>query len=138
MQSGNANVNVLETEWWSIGVPPEWWAEREEDSIVIGDRDDVGSIEISTLWNALAEASGVDVERIARESGEPAWQWSACTAGAFSGIGCSYVEGQDAVWEWYLAHGPLLLFVTYSCDIDNSGLDLAAVEEILETLAAVE
>jgi hypothetical protein len=28
----------------------------------------------------------------------------------------------------------VLLFITYCCDIDNSGLDLAAVEEILETL----
>lgn len=131
-------MNMLETEWWSIGVPPEWWAEREEDSIVIGDRDDVGSIEISTLRKESGTFSASEVERIARENGETAWRWSACTAGAFAGVGCHYVEEQDAVWEWYLACGPVLLFITYCCAIDNIGLDLAAVEEILETLAPVE
>ena len=40
-------MNVLETEWWSLALPPEWWADSEEDSILIGDRDDVGCIEIS-------------------------------------------------------------------------------------------
>ena len=42
-------MNVLETEWWSLAIPPEWWADSEEDSILVGDRDDVGCIEISTL-----------------------------------------------------------------------------------------
>ena len=42
-------MNILHTEWWNIAVPPEWWADQEEESILIGDRDDVGSVEISTL-----------------------------------------------------------------------------------------
>ena len=35
-------MNILETEWWNLALPPEWWAESEEDSILIGDRDGVG------------------------------------------------------------------------------------------------
>lgn len=42
-------MNILETEWWSLALPPEWWADTEEDSILVGDRDEVGCIEISTL-----------------------------------------------------------------------------------------
>ena len=42
-------MNVLETERWTQLVPNEWWAESEEDTILVGDRDDVGCIEISTL-----------------------------------------------------------------------------------------
>ncbi len=42
-------MNVLETEWWTLALPPEWWADSEEDSILVGDRDDVGCIEISTV-----------------------------------------------------------------------------------------
>ena len=34
-------MNVLETEWWTVAIPPEWWADSEEDSILVGDRDDV-------------------------------------------------------------------------------------------------
>ena len=42
-------MNILETEWWSLALPPEWWADTEEDSILVGDRDEVGCIEIFTL-----------------------------------------------------------------------------------------
>ena len=31
-------MNILHTEWWSIAIAPEWWTEREEDAVVIGDR----------------------------------------------------------------------------------------------------
>ncbi|MDJ0878319.1 MAG: hypothetical protein QNI86_06880 [Halieaceae bacterium] len=128
-------MNVLETEWWTLGVPPEWWAEREDDSILVGDRDDVGCIEISTLHKDAGQFDAAEVEAIARDNGEPDWQWQPGSAGAFSGVCCDYLEEGDAVREWYLAAGPVLLFITYSCDEDNRGLDDAAVDEILATLA---
>ena len=128
-------MNVLETEWWTICVPPEWWAESEDDSIIITDRDQVGSIEFSTLRKEAGEFTAEEVADIARENGESDWQWRDVAAGEFSGVNCAYREDGDAVREWYLAAGPLLLFVTYSCDIENSDLDQAAVDEILSTLA---
>lgn len=128
-------MNVLETEWFTLGVPPEWWAEREDDSILIGDRDDVGCIEISTLCKEQGEFEPAEVESIARDNGEAEWQWAPGKAGAFSGVCCDYLEEGDAVREWYLASGQVLLFITYSCDEDNRGLDDAAVDEILSTLA---
>ncbi len=129
-------MNVLETEWWTLGVPPEWWAEREDDSILIGDRDDVGCIEISTLCKEAGEFDAGEVEGIARDNGEPGWQWQPGAAGPFTGVYCEYLEEGDAVREWYLAAGPVLLFITYSCDEDNQGLDDAAVDDILGTLSA--
>jgi hypothetical protein len=128
-------MNVLETEWWSLGVPVEWWAEQEEDTIVIGDRDGVGTIQISTLRREQGEFQAEEVAGIARDNGDASWDWQQATLGDFSGVSCDYLEETDAVREWYLARGPLLLFVTYSCDQENRGLDLSAVEEILETLA---
>ena len=130
-------MNILETEWWSVGVPPEWWAEREDDSIVIGDRDDVGAIEISTLHKESGDFGSREVTEIAAANGEPDWQWTPFDAGMFTGVCCNYQEDADAVREWYLACGPLMLFVTYSCNADNADLDMAAVEEILRTLAPV-
>ena len=131
-------MNILETEWWSVGVPQEWWAEHEDDSILISDRDQVGTIEISTLRKESGDFGGDEVQAIARENGEADWQWQQVSAGDFSGVSCNYREEGDAVREWYLAAGPLLLFVTYSCDIENSELDSAAVDEILSTLAVLQ
>ncbi len=127
-------MNVLETEWWSIAVPTEWWADREEESIVIGDRDNVGSIEISTLCRESGSFAASEVEALAKDNGEAGWQWSPAKLGEYVGIGTQYLEDGDAVREWYVANGNVVLFVTYSCDAENSGLDDAAVDELLSTL----
>jgi hypothetical protein len=128
-------MNILETEWWTIGVPPEWWAEHEDDVVVIGDRDDVGCIEVSTLQKEAGDFTPAELQQIARDNGESDWQWQSCGLGDFSGCCTSYEEEDTHVREWYVANSSVLLFITYSCDGENGGLDDAAVDEILQTLA---
>ena len=115
-------------------IPPEWWADQEEDSILIGDRDDVGSIEISTLHRDQGAFSDTEIQALARDNSDADWCWESAALGAFKGIGTRYQHDNDAVREWYVAVGGLLLFVTYSCDAENAGLDDAAVDELLDTL----
>ena len=127
-------MNVLETEWWSLALPPEWWAEPEEESIVIGDRDSVGCIEITTLHREQGEFDSGAVREVASSQSGAEADWRAATLGEFTGVTADYLEDGVAIREWYLANGPLLLFVTYSCDEENRGMDDAAVEELLDTL----
>lgn len=127
-------MNVLETEWWTLALPPEWWADSEEDSILVGDRDDVGCIEISTLHKEEGDFDRGSVTAIAQEESEQVLQWLPATLGEFSGVSSRYVEEDAAVREWYVSNGALLLFITYSCDKENGGMDDAAVDEILDTL----
>ncbi len=127
-------MNVLETEWWSMALPPEWWAEAEEDGIVIGDRDGVGCIEITTLHKEQGEFDAAAVREIAgAESGRDT-DWKAAALGDFAGVTADYLEEGTAIREWYLARGGMLLFVTYSCEEENRGMDDAAVDELLDTL----
>ena len=127
-------MNVLETQWWTAALPPEWWAESEDQTILIGDRDDVGCIEVSTLHKESGEFDAQEVSRIAKaESGADA-HWQLITLGDFGGVTTSFVEEESAVREWYVASGSVLLYITYSCDEDNGGLDDAAVDELLDTL----
>ena len=130
-------MNVLETEWWSLAVPPEWWAEAEEDTILIGDQDDVGCIEISTLHKESGDFDYGELERIARDEASQAVVWAPAELGEFEGLSGSFVEEGAAIREWYIASGGMLLFITYSCDEDNRGMDDAAVDEILDTLLLV-
>ena len=128
-------MNILQTEWWTVGVPPEWWAQQEEDLILIGDRDDVGSIEISTLRKTDGDFSVAEVENIAATNSDSSWVLAPARCGEFTGCGTAYREDGEAVREWYLVNGAVLLHITYSCDAENQGLDDAAVDEILNTLA---
>lgn len=127
-------MNVLETEWWTMAVPPEWWADSQEDSILVGDRDDVGCIEISTLHKEEGEFDQQAVRDIARAESEQPLDWQEATLGEFTGVVSGCVEEGVAVREWYVASAALLLFITYSCDEENRGMDDAAVDELLDTL----
>ena len=57
------------------------------------------------------------------------------TLGEFAGVASQFVDEGAAIREWYVMHGPLLLFITYSCEEENRGMDDAAVDELLDTLA---
>lgn len=127
-------MNVLETEWWTMALPPEWWAEAEGDSILVGDRDQVGCIEISTLRREAGAFGEAEVQGIAMEDAEDGALFAPATLGDFSGFTSAYEEEGAAVREWCVASGDLLLFITYSCDADNRGMDDAAVDELLDTL----
>ncbi len=127
-------MNILHTERWCVAIPPEWWAERDEDGIVIGDRDDVGSIEITTLCQDAPDFSSADIEAIAVENAVAGCVFKASKPGDFAGFETSYREDGAALREWYIAAGSVLLFVTYCCDLENAGMDDAAVNEILDTL----
>lgn len=127
-------MNVLETEWWTMVVPPEWWAEAEDDSILVGDQDDVGCIEISTLHKDAGEFDQDSVLDIARAEAEQPLDWKEVTLGDFSGVCAHFSAEGAAIREWYVFSGSLLLFVTYSCEQENAGMDDAAVDELLDTL----
>ena len=123
-------MRVLEAGDWSLLLPEEWFAEQEDDAIIIGDRDGVGCLEISELRSERGHFTADEVRDIA-ELGE---EGSSITAGSFSGLHASFVEDDAALREWYLTAEGLMLYVTYSCDLDNQGLDDAVVDEIIGTL----
>ena len=130
------SFNILETEWWSLAVPPEWWAESEDESILVGDHDGVGCIEISTLFKDSGEFDEATVLQIARDESDTPVDWQPVRTGDFSGVSGNYLAEGAAIREWYVMRGVMLLYITYSCDEDNGGMDDAAVDEILETLTA--
>ena len=124
-------MRVLETADWSLLLPAEWQAEQDDESIVIGDRDDVGCIEISELRKEHGDFTSADLEELIDSPRD----WQPARLGSFSGLGNSLVEDDAAIREWYVHAGALLLYITYSCELENRGLDDAAVDEILATLS---
>ena len=131
-------MNVLQTEWWTMALPSEWWAETEEDSILVGDRDDVGCLEFSSLHKETGQFGMDELLSIARTEAEQPLEWRGVELGEFSGVMSSFTQEGTAIREWYVANGALLLFITYSCEEENGGMDDAAVDELLDTLMVVD
>lgn len=128
-------MTVLETDWWTMALAPEWWAEMEDDTVLVGDEDGVGCLEFNTLIKEGGDFAPREVAAIARDESPAVGDWRPVSRGDFSGLVASFAEEGAAVREWYLASGQVLLFISYSCDSDNRGMDDAAVDALLDTLA---
>ena len=129
-------MRVLETGDWSLLLPDEWSAERDDEGIVIGDRDGVGSLEISELRkppDAPNAGKPLDSEDLSSLL-DPALSWSPVVYGSFRGQGARFEEDGAALREWVLYSGAVLLYITYSCPLEHRGLDDGAVDDLLATL----
>lgn len=127
-------MRVLETNWWSVSLPDEWDAEQDEDTIVITDEDDVGSIQITDLKREDGDASQADLLELAEELIEQGVAYVPASVGDFVGIRFEYEEEDVFVIEWFLRCEDLVLLVSYDCDLDNKAMDVGMVEDILDTL----
>ncbi len=127
-------MNILETEHWCLLLPPEWWAEQEDDIVRIADNDEVGEIEVTTLCKSDGDVDAGELKLMAREESPEVRDWSQVSLGAFAGVSGDFSEDDAHIREWYVAAGPVLLYITYVCDLENAGMDDGAVEELLSTL----
>ena len=126
-------MNIVETDYWCLMLPPEWSAEREDDVVLITDQDGIGELAISTLIFENA-SSGAAPGSIACEESPEVNAWEPVSFGHFAGVVGQLREDAAVITEWYLAHRTALLYCTYACDEEDDGMDAAAVEEILATL----
>lgn len=127
-------MRTVETDWWLLDLPDEWEAEQDEETIVIGDEDGVGALEITTLTHESSYADFSDIQALAKQIVPVTTPGQTITLGRMPGLYFQYEEDGDAVREWLVTDGEVLLLVTYSCDVENSGLDDGTVDDILETL----
>lgn len=125
-------MHTVETDWWSLDLPEEWDAEQDEETIVIGDEDGVGVIEITVLEHG--EGGEADLVELAAQMFPQHPASTPAQLGDFSGLYFQYSDEGDAVREWLLRNAGRILLISYSCDIDNAGLDDETVDEILGTL----
>ena len=127
-------MNIVETDYWCLMLPPEWSAEQEEGSVLITDQDGIGELAITTLVCEPVDAPGPSLSEIAQTESPEVSSWVSVVFGEFSGVTGEFTEEGAVLQEWYLSHGVALLYCTYACDAEDAGMDMAAVEEILGTL----
>ena len=127
-------MNIVETDYWCLMLPPEWLAEEEEGSVLITDQDGIGELAITTLVREPDDAPDTSLLKIAQAESPEVSSWATATFGDFSGVAGQFTEEGTVLQEWYLSHSVALLYCTYACDAEDAGMDMPAVEEILGTL----
>lgn len=127
-------MRAVESQWWIIELPEEWDAEQDDDVIIISDEDDVGEITLTTLTKEEGPVQASELRAFTEETAADFGPPTPVQVGEFSGLYFAFEDEGDALREWYLCCDNLLLFITYSCDLDNAGMDDGIVDEILGTL----
>jgi hypothetical protein len=56
--------------------------------------------------------------------------------GDFSGYQHDYVEGASFVRQWWLVNDSAVIFVTYKCSVEMSGLETDAINAMVRSLSA--
>ena len=129
---------IVQTQWWCLELPDEWSAEMEDDCVTIADCDGVGEIDITVVRKAYSHVDDSDLAQFAEQLVEQGIASRAVEVGVTRGLLFEYQDDEGDWREWYLARGPLLIYITYHTDTEHSGLDNAIVDEILATLVVLE
>ena len=127
-------MRVVESQWWFIELPEEWQASQQDETIVIADEDGVGEIAITTMEKEQGDVDDQELQDYTLELVKQHGAGQPCQLQELQGYYFSFREEGEAVREWYLRVGKLLVLITYSCDDENAGMDDSAVDEILDTL----
>ncbi len=127
-------MNVLETDHWCLLLPPEWWADNDDDVVRVVDTDEVGELEITTLCKAVGPITAAEVATMASSESPEIATWESASVGAFTGVYGTFQEDEAHIREWYVSAGQVLLYITYICDVADAGMDDAAIDDILSTL----
>lgn len=127
-------MQTIETQWWFIDLPEEWKATQEEETVIIEDVDGVGEIAITTLQKEDGDADIMDLAPLMQDVEADYGEGEHKLVGDAEGFYFQYIDAAEAVREWYLCLGHLILLITYCCDEENSGMDDGVVDEILQTI----
>lgn len=127
-------MRAIETQWWIIELPDEWEAEQDGETIFIADEDGVGEIAITTLQKQQGNVDDMELQNYVEDVVAEFGKGQALIVAGLQGYYFCYQDAGEAVREWYLRDGSLLILITYSCDEENAKMDDGAVDEILSTL----
>lgn len=126
-------MRSIESDWWVIDLPAEWEAEQDEETIVLTDQDGVGVLEITTLRREDA-GKAVDLASIAQDLVPAGVAPKPCRLAGQLALCFAYIEDDAAVRDWLTATDEWILLATYSCALEDRGLDDVLIDEVLETL----
>jgi len=121
-------MDILETDFWSLQLPNEWFAEQDDETIIIMDESEVSTIEITPI---IADKSASKDQILAEVMSGSAVQTVLGEEAAFYH---EFVEDEVFWREWVCELEQGVLLISHGMDEENKGMDDSSVDEILSTL----
>lgn len=129
-------MKLIETRCWSLPIGDEWQYEIDGDTVIISDADGVGSLELTVLEVEGDASDPGALDGLAAELVPGAEHPTPVQCGDWRGNYVSHVEDGAACRDWVLGCRQWVLLVSYTCALENRGMDDAAVDQMLAELQA--
>lgn len=119
---------------WTLDLPEEWHAEKDEDAVIVTDDDNISTIELSAIRKEVGEVEGDELAEFASELNALNLPRKDTSLGDFSGFSYQYMDDGEWCRDWFLSFKDVFLLITYTCLAEDKSLDDAAVDFILDSL----
>jgi hypothetical protein len=122
--------------WWATDLP-DGWSGRHSQSTVEFWRDGAdGLLIISAVRKSAGPITTDDLRSWASERPPRDPGWANTVAGEFVGISRERVQTDVYCHEFFVASGPLMLYITYTCPLSRAHEDQKAVTHVLAKLTS--
>jgi hypothetical protein len=127
---------IFNGEWWSVRIPSGWTGNPDQHGVSFSRVPRVGTLQISAARRESGSVSDSDLIEFSEERRLAGYPFRKCQYGAFTGLASTHRAGDLAWHEWWLRHGPLLIYATYISPTGaNSHNEKKEVIGILRSLA---
>jgi hypothetical protein len=130
-------MDVIETQWWTMLLPPEWSAEEDGEDILVSDVDGVGVIEVSCVKKESGDITEDDLAEFTAGVSENADKEASIETDFFQGSYFEYLEDGEWCRDWFLVSGDLLVIAGYTCLEEDKHMDDSSVDELVSCIAPI-
>jgi hypothetical protein len=130
-------TTTYKDEWWSVGLPAGWEAEKDDDTTLIGTEDGPGMLQLRDFRSGSRDIDDADLKELAGPHAKGGGQLLRIRYGGFSGFYVHYKSEGNLWWEWWLRNGRLALHATYHCPETARASEESTVAAILGSLQTV-
>lgn len=130
---------VFQTPTWSIEVPDGWSAVDEEEyaTFQADGEAQVGALQISA-YHKDGPVTNEDLEEFAEEHLSAGAIPTPVEHPTFEGFGIAYEADEEFWTEWYLRDADQMLYITYTCPVNDQDAEQEVIADMLGTLEPAE
>jgi hypothetical protein len=131
-------MEEFKSTWWSIELLPTWSAEQEESCTSICSENDVGALQVSAYRKSDRSVSEKDLVELSEGQYPTGVSVDNFESSAFKGLQVSFSQTGKYWRKWWMHEGSLLLFITYTCNLEDQDVESEQVDQMIGTLKAKE
>jgi hypothetical protein len=118
---------------WTVKYPSDWIVDVHQEAVSFYEKYGVGALQISA-YSKNTEITIEDLYELISDEIPQSANLNDVKAGDFTGLATEF-EYKNHFWRhWILSKRNVLLYVTYNCEFEESGVEIESIQQIINSL----